>query len=315
MNKRLITLFSTLILILLLFSFCSKKFQYKSTNDLTLNAKDFISKVRYLITKAEKKQFYSLTNDQERSEFIDNFWKKRDPDPATEENEFKDEYLKRIEEANHLFRGDSSPGWLSDRGRVYILIGPPDMRRYNPGEINSLGTMKSMYQVPYEVWYYGFYPIVFVDKLENSSFVLTPLGSEHLATILRTSENLKPTIAKGGKIPLDFDAQVAFEEKGKVNLQVKVPYKNMLFLEDPKNKDRFTTVLTLHTIALDSKNIKVQELSDNYPISMTEQELKTGSAYVIDTPLTLAAGIYEVQIILESKADDLRTKKSIRVKI
>lgn len=267
----------------------------------------------------KKKQFNSLTTDQERNEFIENFWKKRDPDPATEENEFKDEYYKRIEEANHLFKGDSSPGWLTDRGRIYIMLGPPDMRRFRPGEINSGGSMKTGYELPHEIWYYGFYPIIFIDRLENGSFELTPLGAEHLSTILRTGMSLKPTIAKGGKIPLDFNAQVSFGEKGQVNLQVKVPYKNILFLDDPKNKSRFTSVLTVHTRVFDShkKNKKVQELSKDFPISLTEEELKTqaGNAFAMDTPFTLAAGEYELQIIVESKADDIRAQKNIKIKL
>lgn len=308
-------LFLAIILVPFLFGFCGRKIQYNSTNDLTLNAKDFISKVRYIITRDEKKQFHSLINDQERNDFIENFWKKRDPDPATDENEFKDEYYKRIEEANHLFKGDASPGWLTDRGRIYILLGPPDMRRFRPGEINSLGSMKSGYQMPHEIWYYGFYPIIFIDQLENGSFVLTPLSSEHLATILRTSVGLKPMIAKGGKIPLDFNARADFGENGQVNLHVKVPYKNMLFQEDPKNKNRFTTVLTLHTIVFDSHQKKLQELFNDYPLSLTEEELKTRDDFVMDSTLTLAAGEYELQLILESKADDIHTKKSIKVKI
>jgi len=304
-----------MILVPFLFGSCSRKFQYDSTRDLTLNAKDFISKVRYLITKAEKKQFHSLTTDQERSDFIENFWKKRDPDPATEENEFKDEYYKRIEEANHLFKGDTAPGWLTDRGRVYILLGPPDLRRFNPGAINSVGSDKAGYEMPHEIWYYGFYPIIFIDRLENGSFDLSPLGGEHLANILRAGMSLKPTIAKGGKIPLDFSAHVNFGEKGQVNLQVKTPYKNILFQEDPKSKGRFTAVLTLHTIVFGSHDKKVQEFSNDYPLSLREEELKTRDNFVIDAPLTLAAGNYEIQITLESKADDLRTKKSIKIKI
>lgn len=315
MNKKYITLFLAMILIPFLFSFCSRKFQYNSTSDLTLNAKDFISKVRYLITNAEKKQFHSLTTDQERNEFIENFWKKRDQDPTTDENEFKDEYFKRIEEANHLFKGDSSQGWLTDRGRIYIMLGPPDTRRFRPGEINSGGSMKTGYDLPHEIWYYGFYPIVFIDQLENGSFVLSPLSSEHLATILRTGMSLKPMIAKGGKIPLDFNAHVVFGEKGQVNLQVKVPYKNILFQDDPKSKDRFTSVLTLHTGIFGSHGKKVQEISNDYPLSLTEEELKTQNDFVMDAPLTLAAGEYEIQITLESKADDLRAKKSIKIKI
>lgn len=316
MSKRYKIMFWMVWLIPFIFGFCTRGYRYNSTRDMTLNAKDFISKVRYIITKGEKKRFYTLATDQERKEFIENFWKKRDPDPATDENEFRDEYYKRIEEANHLFKGDSSKGWLTDRGRVYILLGPPDLRRYFPGEINSGATMKTGYECPNEIWYYGFYPIVFVDQLENGSFVLTPISSEHLVTILRTSLDLKPKVTKGEKIPFDFNARVVFGgEKGQVELKIKVPYKNILFQEDPKNKGRLMAFLTLHTSVFGPQNEKVQEFSNDYPISMTEEELKDQEDYSIDVPLTLAEGKYEVQLTLESKADNIRTKKNAKFNI
>ncbi|HLP47619.1 MAG TPA: GWxTD domain-containing protein [Candidatus Kapabacteria bacterium] len=315
MSTRYKIMFLGVIIISFLTVFCSRGYRYESTKDMTLNAKDFISKVRYIITKDEKNRFYSLTTDQERKDFIENFWKQRDPDPATEENEFRDEYYKRIDEANHLFRGDSGKGWLSDRGRIYILLGPPDYRRFNPGEINSWGNMKAGYQYPHEIWYYGFYPIIFIDQLENGNFVLSPLSSEHLATILSATMSLKPKVAKGEKIPFNFNAQVIFEEKGQVILKVKIPYKNILFQADPENKGRFIANLTLHTAIFGAQNKKIQEFSNNYPLSMTEEELKAQENYAIEVPLTLAPGKYEAQLTLESKADDIRIKKNAKFKI
>jgi GWxTD domain-containing protein len=299
----------------LLFGFCSRGYRFESTKDMTLNAKDFISKVRYIISKNEKDRFYSLATDEERKEFIENFWTQRDPDPATEENEFRDEYYKRIDEANHLFRGESGRGWLTDRGRIYILLGPPDYRRYSPGIIGSWGNMKTGYNYPHEIWYYGFYPIVFVDQMENGNFSLSPLSAEHLATILSTTMSLKPKVAKGEKIPFNFDAQALFGENGQVTLKVKVPYKNILFQTDSKNKDRFNADLILHTAIFDAKNKKIQEFSNNYPLSLTEEELKTQDHYSIDVPLTLPPGKYEAQLTLESKSDDIKIKKNAKFKI
>ncbi|MDW3228741.1 MAG: GWxTD domain-containing protein [Acidobacteriota bacterium] len=89
--------------------------------------------VVYIITPVEKEIFLKLQNDRERDLFIEAFWKHRDPIPETEENEFKTEHYKRIEYANKYFgREAAKPGWRTDRGRIYIILGPPnDIQRHD----------------------------------------------------------------------------------------------------------------------------------------------------------------------------------------
>ena len=88
--------------------------------------------VVYIIAPKEKEVFLQLKSDRERDIFIDAFWKIRDPNPSTPENEFKDEHYKRINYANTYFgREVAMPGWRTDRGRIYIILGPPkDIERY-----------------------------------------------------------------------------------------------------------------------------------------------------------------------------------------
>ncbi len=73
----------------------------------------------------------------ERKNFREEFWKRRDLDPSTEENEFKMEYFNRIEKANDLFISEGRPGWLTDRGSIYILLGPPMNRLTYPMGIDG----------------------------------------------------------------------------------------------------------------------------------------------------------------------------------
>ncbi|MDH5405742.1 MAG: GWxTD domain-containing protein [Candidatus Aminicenantes bacterium] len=89
--------------------------------------------VRYIITDQEKEAYAKLKSDEERREFVKEFWRRRDPTPATARNEFLEEYYKRIRNANVLFRGEGLKGWLTDRGRVYIMFGPPDEMYYDSG--------------------------------------------------------------------------------------------------------------------------------------------------------------------------------------
>src|SRR3981189_1839262 len=81
--------------------------------------------VRWIITDEEKSAFMQLSNDEERDQFIEAFWQRRDPTPDTEENEFKEEHYRRIAYANEHFPA-GIPGWKTDRGRTYIVFGPAD---------------------------------------------------------------------------------------------------------------------------------------------------------------------------------------------
>lgn len=81
--------------------------------------------VRWIITDEEKSAFMQFSNDEERDQFIEAFWQRRDPTPDTEENEFKEEHYRRIAYANEHYAA-GIPGWKADRGRIYIVFGPAD---------------------------------------------------------------------------------------------------------------------------------------------------------------------------------------------
>jgi GWxTD domain-containing protein len=103
--------------------------------------------VVYIITPPERDAFQRLATDDERREFIRQFWLVRDPTPGTEENEFKEEHYRRIGYANDHFGTGNTPGWKTDRGRIYIRYGPPD-------EIESHPAGGEAHTYPYEQWRY-----------------------------------------------------------------------------------------------------------------------------------------------------------------
>jgi len=94
-------------------------------------SKNFYEYARLIMTKPEKDIFLLLPDPESRREFIADFWAKRDPDPDTEENEFKEEFFSRIEFVNRRFI-EGIPGWKTDRGRIYIYLGPPDKIEQRP---------------------------------------------------------------------------------------------------------------------------------------------------------------------------------------
>src|SRR5215469_13676510 len=81
--------------------------------------------VVYIITDTERQTFQHLSSDVERKHFIEQFWSRRNPAPGEAQNPFKEEHYRRIAYANEHFAA-SIPGWKTDRGRVYIVLGPPD---------------------------------------------------------------------------------------------------------------------------------------------------------------------------------------------
>lgn len=113
--------------------------------------------VAYIITDQEKKAFKALTTDEERENFIENFWRRRDPNPDTEENEYREEYYERIAYANQHF-ASGIPGWKTDRGRVYIAHGKPDSIESHPAggsyDRPSWEGGGSTTTYPFEIWFY-----------------------------------------------------------------------------------------------------------------------------------------------------------------
>lgn len=82
--------------------------------------------VSYIITAEERERFLRLPNDRQREAFIEDFWRRRDPTPGTAENEFKEEHYRRIAYSNARFAETETSGWRTDRGRLYVVEGPPD---------------------------------------------------------------------------------------------------------------------------------------------------------------------------------------------
>jgi GWxTD domain-containing protein len=140
--------------------------------------------VVYIITDEEKKAFRALATDEEREQFIEQFWLRRDPTPDTEENEFREEHYRRIAYANERF-ASGIPGWKTDRGRIYIEYGPADEVESHP----SGGTYERPFEegggttstYPFEKWRYRYLEGIGSDI--NIEFVDTTMSGEYHMTM------------------------------------------------------------------------------------------------------------------------------------
>jgi len=156
--------------------------------------------VIYIITDEERAAFKQLSNDEERDNFIEAFWQRRDPTPDTEENEYKEEHYQRIAYANEHFAA-GVPGWKTDRGRIYIVFGKPDEIESHP----SGGTYERPMEegggetstFPFEDWRYRYIEgigqeviIEFVDTCMCGEYHMTMDRSEKDALLMTPNAGL-----------------------------------------------------------------------------------------------------------------------------
>lgn len=139
--------------------------------------------VSYIISDQERKAFRNLSNDEERESFIENFWLRRNPNPDSPENEFREEHYRRIQYSNDHFAA-GKPGWKTDRGHIYISFGKPDSIDSHPAggaynrPLEEGGGSTSTF--PFEVWHYRYLEgvgdnidIEFVDSCQCGDYHFT----------------------------------------------------------------------------------------------------------------------------------------------
>lgn len=283
---------------------------YGPAKKLNPEEQEFLSKVRFIITKKERKAFLRIPSSK-REAFIEEFWKIRDPDPQTEENEYKIEYFSRIETANRLFRGEGFPGWLTDRGRVYILFGPPFSRKTFPADIYR-GIRRAR-----EVWYYGNFPVIFIDTYSSGVYRLTTTNLEALNEInfalRKVNRERKKQISEASELLLDFN----LEFKSSTNIPVallKVPYKKIWFQQ---KEDILETTLTLDLKILDPEGKIIIRHNEDYVISLTEESLEDNidEDYRIEIPFILAKGEYVARASLTNKTGSKEVLKEFKFKL
>jgi GWxTD domain-containing protein len=259
---------------------------YKLERNLDPENADFLSKVRYIITKQERKIFLELPA-SERMSFREEFWKRRDTDPGTEENEFKIEYFDRIDQANEMFISEARPGWVTDRGRILILFGEPTNRIVHSG--GSAGCQ--------EIWYFGNFPVVFRDTYCTGQFVLVTYDLSSISTLnmaymheLSAAQHRSQQTIVGEKIAFDFVWRV---EKIRVDQNkvegvafIEIPFANIWFQQEDED---LVTTLTVEMAIRDLENKLIWEHEESFQVKITEEDLTegVGKNYKIEIPFTL----------------------------
>lgn len=262
---------------------------YKLEQKLDPVNKEWYNKVRYIITKEESHIFLDLP-DEEKEQFKEEFWARRDPDPNTEENEFQLEYFKRMDEADELFISEGRPGWMTDRGRIWILFGPPLDRLTYPMGYNASTRCQ-------EIWYYGDFPVVFVDNTCTGSYRLVTydLSSIRSFNLMYMHElsaaqaaAQQTIVGRVEDVSFDWDIDKTVDNPERVEgiILVKIPYANIWFAEEGS---KLVTTLELRLELKDSEENIVWEYQDTFKVETDEEDLgdKKGDEYKVEIPFVL----------------------------
>jgi GWxTD domain-containing protein len=183
--------FFLLCLITAAVSFPGQKIKEK---DLAPKYQEWLKITRYIILPEEREVFFSLSSDRERDLFIQTFWKQRDPTPGTPQNEYREEHMKRFLYANtQLNRGTPREGWMTDTGRIYILLG-------SPVSIDRYPSLAGVH--PCQIWYYygdktkglpTYFSILFYQRGGSGEYKIYNPASDGPAALLVQPEMVDAT--------------------------------------------------------------------------------------------------------------------------
>jgi len=305
-------------LLSLLFFFQTACHYYNLERKLDPEDSDWFNRVRYIITKKESKIFLELP-DSEKEQFKEEFWERRDPDPSTKINEFKVEYYERMERADEIFISEGIPGYKTDRGRIYILFGPP---------MNKLTDYVGSNGVCREIWYYGAFPVVFVDnactgKYRLVTYNLSPIREmnlEYMQALSKAQDAAQQTIQKEVRY-FDFNwtvkKLVVQNDRVEAEIHITIPYVNIWLRQ---SDDLLETSLLVKLELMDSNQQYIWKSEKSFPIQISLDNVEDfeDKNFQIDIPMVitekvanLREGTNKLFITLKNTTGEAEQKKML----
>jgi len=268
-------------------------------------SQDFYETARLVMTKLEKEIFTHLPDQESREEFIVEFWAKRDPEPETDENEFKEEFLRRIEYANQRFK-EGIPGWKTDRGRIYIYFGPPEYVDERP-MLNYPGVKGVI------VWvYYNEVAFQFIDERGDGRYTLNPYSGvwgDFFGAIERAKFGFMTSQKEFRKEFMNFDLEY---DKIKQEIVISLPITSLEFKEE---EGIFKVDFEFTFFVYDKKRINSDKFLEIRQFEKHEDEVLEMKEIIFTFPYELKPGNYYLDVIIVGKPDVGKTRKIFKVKV
>jgi GWxTD domain-containing protein len=259
---------------------------------LDAESKAFYETARLIMTGEEQKIFNHLPDPEARKEFIRDFWDKRDPDPDTEANEFRDEFYRRIDYSNKRFK-EGRPGWKTDRGRIYIYMGPPDKVE----EFFSHGDEEVRGSIIWWVYYNYELGIEFGDESGTGEYLIR----RYEGNFFEAMDIVKLGQAAAGnevfrKRYVDF--KLAYDPPSR-SLVVTLPANTLSF----KDEDgRLKATLAFEFFLYKAEGEWKSKFKNEQTLALTEEELVGRKTLTFAFPVELAAGAYYCDVVIRGEA-------------
>ena len=278
---------------------------------MSLEQQEFYNYARYLFTKNERKIFRSLSTDEARERFIKNFWEIRDPSPYTEDNEFKLEMEQRYEYVSKYFKEGPIPGWKTDRGRIYLMLGAPSAHQEDM-QVDMLNR-GSVIQ-----WYYDEYNVyIRFNDYEGNGIYRLDLTRVSLA-LLNVLDNKKYFIVnKEGNINLEnLDIDLSFDNKTQ-ELLVVAHTKNFNYEEVPGSSSEMMAKIKVDLVVYQSnKPDDFSKYSEIKSIKVPKEKLLEKKATIsFKIPLELPEGKIKIDAIITDALGDAVFRKFISLNV
>lgn len=270
------------------------------------DSRTFYETARLIMSGEEKDIFAHLPDEAARREFIQEFWDKRDPDPGTPENEFKTEFYNRVDYANRRFR-EGGRGWNTDRGRIYIYLGPPDKAE----EFPSLKLPGEPKRGPVLWWVYYRYNLgfQFIDQYENGKYVLGEYEGEFNLALKQAELGYLGRTTEDNLRYQDFEFDY---DRARGEGAISLPVKAFRFkAEDGLLKAELNFTLFIYDIGGPHK----QKVERQGLLAKPEDEVAKMKRLAFTFPLDIAPGNYYVDIIVTSSGVLNKTRKIFKIKV
>jgi GWxTD domain-containing protein len=254
-------------------------------------SRTFYETARLIMTGEEQKIFSRLPDATARKEFIRDFWDKRDPDPETPVNEFKQEFERRIDYANRRFL-EGRPGWKTDRGRIYIYMGAPDKidESFHHGLPDVRGSL---------IWwvYYRYQlAIEFADEEGTNDYRIRRYDGHFFDAM---------DILNLGQAATDrdlfrkryVDFKLAYDETGR-SLVVSLP-SEILNIKAEGGSARATLVFEIYLYQAEGE--WRDKLRETRPVVLSRDDLSGNKLLTFDFPVALAAGDYYGDVVIRGE--------------
>lgn len=268
-------------------------------------SKDFYEYARLIMTGPEKDIFNHLPDYESREQFIEEFWLKRDPDPGTEENEFEEEFFRRIDYANQRFR-EGIPGWKTPRGRIYIYLGPPDRVMQRP-YIND-PQIKGMILWGYYKYQVG---IEFVDRKGDGCYDYSRQNSI-AGGLLHAIERAK----FGQTYSIDFEKVISDfdlnynKETGEIEASLPVNY-----LSFEAEEGLLKAAFEFEFFIYERKGKSKDRIKREKFFEIREEKLPEIEKIYFTFPYDLKPGKYYFDVVLIVKPDITKVRKIFKIKL